>query len=77
MYIFSFTKNGEKEFLKLDNQDRERILKKLKFFKNEKNINHYFKHLTDMKPATHRLRIGAIRIILQKIDEENFYILDA
>ncbi len=76
MYNFVFTKNGEKQFLKLDNQDKERILSKLKYFKNNLDYNNNLRILNDMKPATHRLRIWNIRIILEKINDCNFHILD-
>jgi mRNA-degrading endonuclease RelE of RelBE toxin-antitoxin system len=76
MYSFIFTKIWEKEFLKLDKQAQQRVLNKLKILKNNSNLNNNFKILTDMLPATHRLRIWNIRIILQKINESTFYILD-
>jgi mRNA-degrading endonuclease RelE of RelBE toxin-antitoxin system len=76
MYSFIFTKNWEKQFLKLDNQDRERILNKLKTLKSNLHLSNNLKTLSDMKPATHRLRIWNIRIILQKFDETTFYVLD-
>jgi mRNA-degrading endonuclease RelE of RelBE toxin-antitoxin system len=76
MYSFIFTKFWEREFLKFDIQNQERILKKLKIFKNNWNLWNNFKSLVDMLPATHRIRIWNIRIILQKIDEKTFHILD-
>lgn len=76
MYSFIFTKIWEKEFLKLWNQDQERILKKLKTYKNNWNLGNNLKSLIDFYPATHRIRIWNIRIILQKIDEKTFHILD-
>jgi mRNA-degrading endonuclease RelE of RelBE toxin-antitoxin system len=75
MYHFIFTKTWEKELWKLDPKEQERVLSKLKFLKE--NTNDYsFKKLTDMLPATHRVRIWNIRVILQKIDEDTFHILD-
>jgi len=76
MFNFIFTNAWEKEFLKLDEQAKKRILWKLQFFKTQVELNHYFKKLTDMEPATHRLRIWSIRVILQQIDNKTFYVLD-
>jgi mRNA-degrading endonuclease RelE of RelBE toxin-antitoxin system len=76
MYSFIFTKIWEKKFLKLWSQDQERVLKKLKTYKNNWNLWNNFKSLIEFLPATHRIRIWNIRIILQKIDEKTFYILD-
>lgn len=76
MYKFIFTKSWEKEFLKLWSQDKDRVINKLKILTSNSNLNHNFKLLTDMLPATHRLRIWNIRVILEKIDDTTFHILD-
>ncbi len=76
MYNFIFTKTWEKEFLKLSNLDRERIVNKLKYLKNNLDNSNNIKSLYDMKPATHRIRIWNIRLILQKVDDITFHVLD-
>ncbi|MDD3794023.1 MAG: hypothetical protein PHI37_04375 [Candidatus Gracilibacteria bacterium] len=76
MNNFIFTKNGEKAFLNLDKNEQERVIKKLKLFKDNLILVNNLKSLTNMSPATHRLRIGSIRVIVQKIDENTYYILD-
>lgn len=76
MNSFIFTKIWEKEFLKLWNLDQQRVLKKLKILKNNLNPWNNLKSLLNMSPATHRIRIWNIRVILQKVDENIFYILD-
>lgn len=76
MYSFVFTKKWEKEFLKLSSMDKERIIKKLRYLKTNLDNSNNIKSLIDMNPATHRIKIWSIRIILQKIDDFTFHILD-
>jgi len=76
MNNFIFTKNWEKAFLNLDKSEQERVIKKLKLFKDNLILINNLKSLTNMLPATHRLRIWSIRVIVQKIDENTYYILD-
>jgi len=76
MYNFIFTKIWKREFDKLTNIDKSRIIKKLKFLKEKLDTSNTLKPLNNFLPATHRLRIWNIRIILQKVDNDNFYILD-
>lgn len=80
MVVFIFTKQAEIAFLKLSKAIQERIISKLKELKNHNDILSMLKRLTDFEPATHRLRIGIYRIILElKKHEKNqfeFWILD-
>lgn len=76
MNIFTFTKNWQKEFLKLDILTQNRIIDKLQFLKSIDNINPFLKVLIWFEPATHRLRVWDFRIILQQIDTTNFLIID-
>jgi len=76
MNNFIFTKNWEKAFLNLDKIEQERVIKKLKLFKDDSILWNNLKSLTNMSPAPHRLRIWNIRVILKKIDENTYYILD-
>lgn len=73
MVTFVFTKYAEKSFKKLPKNIQERILGKLKDLKNHDDIFLVLKRLVDFEPATHRLRIGMYRLILElKTHEENF-----
>ena len=80
MVIFVFTKYGQKRFSKLPKLLQDRIIKKLKQFKKHQDILSILKPLYNFEPATHRLRIGDYRVILelksQKANNFEFYILD-
>lgn len=81
MVTFVFTKYAEKSFKKLPKNIQGRILGKLKELKNHSDIFSLLKRLVDFEPATHRLRIGQYRLILELgVHGENFcefLILDA
>lgn len=74
MYSFIFTKNSKKEFEKINNLDRERIIKKLSEFKRVENIYDFLKSVYNLEPATHRLRIWNYRLLLF-IENDNVIIL--
>ena len=76
MITFVFSKEAEKRFKKIDSEYSDRILKKLKTLKNHNDIFSILSPLIDFKPATHRLRVGNFRLILEKISAEKFLILD-
>jgi len=57
MYSFLFTKVAEKQFQDIEKATKERILEKLKFFKNTENISPFLKKVQELGPATHRLRV--------------------
>ena len=76
MATFIFTKYAEKHLHALDTKVQNRILLKLKELKKHKRITTILKPLRDVKPATHRLRIGDYRLILQQEEEETFVVLD-
>jgi len=76
MYKFIFTKTWEKDFKKLSKLNQERIIKKLTELKNQENIFHYLKALSNFEPYTHRIRVWNIRILLMKKDEHTFYVLN-
>lgn len=73
---FTFTKFAHKKFLRLEEKERERIVEKLQELKNHPSITSTLKTLVHFPPATHRLRIGQYRIILQKESANHFLILD-
>ncbi|PKL36573.1 type II toxin-antitoxin system RelE/ParE family toxin [Candidatus Peregrinibacteria bacterium HGW-Peregrinibacteria-1] len=80
MIQFIFTKSAKKTFQKLPAAIRDRIITKLKELKNHSDIFSTLKKLHHFSPATHRLRIGDYRIILELQDytdtHTTFLILD-
>ena len=65
MYKFTFTKKAEKQFVKLELATQERIIKKLQFYKTAPEILPFLKSVENLEPATHRLRVGSHRLLLQ------------
>lgn len=80
MVVFVFTKYGQKRFSKLPKLLQDRIIKKIKQLKKHQDILSVLKPLYNFEPATHLLRIGDYRVILelksQKINYFEFFILD-
>lgn len=80
MVSFIFTKFAERKFLKLPNSTQRRIGEKLQELKGHEDIFSALKRLHHFEPATHRLRIGSYRLILElKTQSKNtaaFWILD-
>ncbi len=80
MNTFIFTKLAEERFFSLPTPTQKRVIAKLKFFKTHPDIFTVLKKLYDVKPATHRLRIGDYRLILElkstKQDSSLWWILD-
>lgn len=75
-YVFTFTVFAEKRFLRLDKQIQIRVRAKLEEMKHHEDIESLLKKLIDFGDATHRLRIGEFRVILQKTSETDFLVLD-
>jgi len=76
MNTFIFSKKAEKDFLKLEKNNQERILEKLKELKNHLNLISVLKKVIDLEPATHRLRIWKFRLIWEfDYDKNEFFIL--
>lgn len=67
MVVFRFTIHGKKALEDLPRDVQERVIEKLKVFKNHPDIFSLLGVLHEMEPATHRLRIGNYRIILSAI----------
>jgi mRNA-degrading endonuclease RelE of RelBE toxin-antitoxin system len=76
MNNFIFTIRWKKDFDKIDSVNKTRILNKLRFLKEVSDLWLYFKKLENFYPATHRLRVWDLRIILEKVDNNNFKILN-
>ncbi len=79
MITFIFGKEAGKKFTNLEKIERERISNKLKVLKNHPNIFSVLTKLEDFGLATHRIRIGNVRLILklEKHEKQNieFFIL--
>ena len=75
MRTFIFSKSGEKYFQKLSSQDQKNCITKLQFFKESDTFDHNLKITQNLLPVTHRLRVGNIRMLVRKIDDETIEIL--
>lgn len=80
MTTFAFTKYAKKRFFKLPSLTQKRISKKLSELKKHSDIFSLLKRLHHFEPATHRLRIGEYRLILELTKQEKssveFLVLD-
>ena len=65
MIKFIFSKEGKKLFIKLPEIVQKRIFFKITLLKEHSNIFSVTKRLENFAPATHRLRIGSYRVILE------------
>lgn len=65
MNTFVFTQFAQKRFTQLSPQTKTRIISKLQELKTHPEVLAVLKPLHNFKPATHRLRIGDFRLILQ------------
>lgn len=73
---FVFTKFAQKKLLRFEKAIQERIREKLLEIKHHDQIDAVLRVLTNVAPATHRIRIGQYRIIVQRISEQEFLVLD-
>lgn len=74
MITFIFGKEAGKEFSNLEQVERERVSNKLKTLKAHPNIFSILVRLEDFGLATHRMRIGNIRLILKLEKQDKQYI---
>lgn len=70
MAVFKLTKYAEKNLRKLPKNIQSRIIKKLYLLKQHPNIISVMKQVADLKPATHRFRIGSYRILCELISQK-------
>jgi mRNA-degrading endonuclease RelE of RelBE toxin-antitoxin system len=75
MIIFEFTKKSFKQFQKLDQSAQSLVKEKLTLLKDPEIFNKNSKQLTDLNPATHRIRIGRYRALLKQNSAKNYIIL--
>lgn len=80
MITFIFTKQAAKACERVPKTVQARVIEKLKELKIHDDILSVLKRLENFKPATHRLRIGNYRLILElreQTDKDSiFWILD-
>lgn len=80
MVIFVFSKFADKRLKKLGKSEEDRIISKLQELKQHPDVLSILKSLHNFEPATHRLRIGNYRFILQLINgginRTEFFVLD-
>ena len=75
-YVFVFTEFAERKFRRIDRFVQERIRSKLRELKQHDNIGSVLKSLTHFQYGTHRLRIGQYRVILKKVSEYRYFVVD-
>lgn len=80
MVNFVFSNFAKKGFLALPSGVQSRLTEKLVVLKSHPDIFFVLRRLRNFAPATHRLRIGDYRLILQLMkqegDELKFLVLD-
>ena len=64
MVAFSFTNAAERQLQKFDPQTQQRILKKLSELKTHPSLLTVLEPVSNLEPATHRLRIGEYRLLV-------------
>lgn len=70
---FIFTNYAKKQFEKLQKDIQKFIVQRIQIYRETGTWN--IKQLVDMKPATHRIRVGDYRLILKKHDSETWIVL--
>jgi len=69
MVTFVFSKFAEKRFKRLGHAEQQRVIAKLQELKIHPDIVFILKPLHGFNSATHRLRIGNYRLIIQFIQQ--------
>lgn len=64
MNQFIFTKKSQKDLEKLNPEDGDRIIQKLKDLKAHPEILNLIVTLKEIFPITHRLRVGDFRLLM-------------
>lgn len=73
---FAFTEFAEKKFRRMDRFVQERIRSKLRELKHHDDIGSVLKPLKHFQYGSHRLRIGQYRVIVKKISECEYWVVD-
>lgn len=74
MWIWEFTKKSKRQFVKLDNQAKRRIIGKLDFWAESGNPLKFAENLTNSELGEYRFRVGDYRIIFD-VEGENIVVL--
>ena len=74
---FIFTKTAEKQFLKLDQEVQTHLKAKIFEYKTKPELfKQNFIATKNLEPATHRLKVGNYRLLLESdIDEQTHRVL--
>ncbi|MDQ1344223.1 MAG: hypothetical protein QG650_943 [Patescibacteria group bacterium] len=67
---FRFTKTSEKAFSKFDPKIRESLVESLTALKDSTLLETNSKAVTNLLPATHRLRVGNYRFLYERNGDE-------
>ncbi len=74
--MFVFTKQAQKQLLKLDIRIQNQIKQKLLMLKiNKPLFSQNVKNIANMHPITHRIRIGSYRLLLYFDANKKTYIV--
>lgn len=73
-YQLVFSATAQKEIKKLDNQARQRIASKLKYFLDQPDPLIFAKQLIDSKIGDYRFRVGHFRIVFD-VNNHNLEVL--
>ena len=73
---FVFTRFAQKKFLRLENDVQKRVREKLGELKDHEVLGAALKPLINFDAATHRLRIGDYRLILQRTTDREYLVID-
>lgn len=73
-WIWGFTKKSEKQFKKLDNQIKGRVLEKLDFWCKSDSPLLFAENLHDFELGSYRFRIGDYRVTFD-VEEETIVVL--
>lgn len=71
MNLFDFTVTAQKQLLSMPRDLQQRVLTKLVQLKNHPDIFTVIAPVVDIRPATHRLRIGTYRLLLMFSSEQD------
>jgi mRNA-degrading endonuclease RelE of RelBE toxin-antitoxin system len=74
MNKFIFSQKASKQFYQLEKIDQQRISDKLNQLKNHQNIYSILESVINIWPASHRLRIGNFRLLIQNLNKTDRFI---
>lgn len=72
---FVYTKFAQKQFEQLDAVVQERVRKKLNWLKSHEHFESLLTRLQDVDETTYKLRVGNYRILLDRCEEKDQYVI--